>query len=63
MYLNLASVERPSNWVSLGDAGASDGGTPETKQLCRYDHQEKNPQNLKPTDPTELLIGIKTNGP
>jgi hypothetical protein len=26
------------------------------KQLCRDGHQEKNPQNLKPREPTELLI-------
>jgi hypothetical protein len=26
------------------------------KQLCRDGHQEKNPQNLKPKEPTELLM-------
>jgi len=33
------------------------------KQLCRVGRQEKNPQNLKPDVPTELIIGIKTNAP
>jgi len=33
------------------------------KQLCRVGRQEKNPQNLKPDGPTELIMRIKTNAP